>query len=115
MGDRVIAGRKMIAAGKEYICTWPNGESKKVMVTSFSLSSDGGDNTARVIWNYPINGRVTGADDTVPVSWLQKTEDKVKLITNWRGKIMEVPTDVVWFMSEIGSETETEDPEDGSN
>jgi len=60
----------MIQLNTEYKCIWPNGETKKVMVTNIV-----GDK-AFVIWNEehdPIKGCgcVIGLDDMVPIEWLK--------------------------------------------
>lgn len=62
---------------REMICTWPNGESRKVMVTAignngFSPVPDG---KARILWNQPVSSEskaVMGSDDIVPSEWLSE-------------------------------------------
>lgn len=54
---------------REMICTWPNGESQKVMV----ISNDGKE--AKILWNQPVNSEskaVMGSDDIVPTEWLSE-------------------------------------------
>lgn len=51
----------------EVTCTWPNGESRSVVVMSRDAYS------ARVIWNERVDtdcAAVTGMEETVPLEWL---------------------------------------------
>lgn len=58
---------------KKAICTWPDGETRDVVV----LRDDG--NLADIIWNERVHsdvlpnspGRVVGFDETVPSKWLE--------------------------------------------
>lgn len=59
-----------IETNKEYLCEWPNKDTRKVMVTSLK------DDSAFILWNErhsPIKGQgcVVGLDDTVPITWLR--------------------------------------------
>lgn len=60
-----------IESNKEYICEWPNKDTRKVMVASLK------DDSAFILWNEshsPIKGQgcVVGLDDIVPISWLKE-------------------------------------------
>ncbi len=52
---------------EEVLCTWPNGERRRVVV----MSRDG--NRANIIWNERVDtgcAVVTGMDELVPTEWL---------------------------------------------
>lgn len=53
----------------ESICTWPDGQQRRVMVTAM-LPND----MAHVIWNERVDSdckAVTGFDEAVPLAWLK--------------------------------------------
>jgi hypothetical protein len=54
----------------ETICTWPNGERKKVYVLSR------GEDTASIVWDDEISGERTGFSEEIPIGWLQVVEVK---------------------------------------
>lgn len=58
---------KNVWQDREMICTWPNKESRTVMVTS----NDGQE--AKILWNQPVDSEskaVMGCHDTVLSEWL---------------------------------------------
>ena len=56
-------------------CTWPNGESRTVMVTAIGAVGYApvAEGMARILWNEKVESdckAVTGFDDVVPTEWL---------------------------------------------